>query len=232
MGHFVTLTQGRETESWSSQSKVGSILWKTIAKPWQMASWTAELTSGFVILRNAPFVLSLLLNDYVRFMRPGHHILRVQNSRVSLVPKRAGQRAQPMELSSNAFELTILPTNATWQQTQLREAMELLKSRPGISVEGCEKLRTLGTKAAAAAMVDDYRDEQLATSCNINYGLMQSPERQFAIAQMREKLEDPAFPISPEFLSAMAELTVLSKGQIGGIGSTPSLATMFSITCQ
>ena len=175
-----------------------------------------------IVLSPKPYALpSVVLNDYVRFSRPGVYTVQVQDSRVTSITTRMGTPSERLTLASNRLELTILPADAKWQQDQLREAVApLTKLRQAIDsgarsyqsslVDRCITLRALGTNEAGAAMVDAIRDEALFSRCSFQAGIWEFPDRRFILEQMRALLKDPEVPISYTFFSTMATVSVLA----------------------
>jgi hypothetical protein len=81
--------------------------------PWTSyrTATTSEFMNGngpnsFGLLSSKPFQITLRLNDYVRFTKPGRYAIRVNSTRVS--PADAQRRSDPIIVTSNAIALDIV----------------------------------------------------------------------------------------------------------------------------
>ena len=182
--------------------------------------------SGFSakhVLGPEPFVLSLILNDYVRFSRPGRYVLKVQDSGVTSVTTGLGEVPEHLVLTSNPLELAILPADSEWQQNQLRETHDTLAQlqqaidsharsyRSSLS-ESCTSLRALGIPAAGTTMVGALRDEDLFSTCSFQVGILEFPDPKFILVRLRERFKDPTFPVTYTFFDTMAMISLLAEG--------------------
>lgn len=181
-----------------------------------------SVLSSSIPLSPKPFRLSVVLNDYVRFSRPGVYRVYVQDSRVRPIVN-ANNGLEHVSLTSNRLELKILAADALWQKDRLREAISSLaelrqavdshaRSYRSNLADSCVTLRTLGTKEAGAAMVQALRDERLFSTCSFQGGLWGVPDRRFILAQMRLLLKDPEVPISLTYYDTLATVSVLAGG--------------------
>ena len=158
-----------------------------------------------------PVVLDFYLNSYVRFSKPGHYALTVRSRRVSVARRSWNEPSQEIDVVSKPLSLTMLVADGEWQKQQLDSAREALKKRPGVNVNACQALASLGTAQAEAAMVDTLEDEYEAQGCGFSYQLFGVKNRKFVLDQMQQKLETPQASISPEFVAAMATLMTLEE---------------------
>jgi hypothetical protein len=56
------------------------------------------------VLGAEPYVLSLILNDYVRFSRPGHYVLQVEDTGVIRIATGLAAMPEHLALTSNRLE--------------------------------------------------------------------------------------------------------------------------------
>ena len=166
---------------------------------------------GIGRLGKEPVVLDLYLNDYVRFSKPGHYVLTLGDRRVSIARRSWNESSQVIELISKPLSLTILASNAEWQQQQLDSALEALKHRPGVNVNACRTLSSLGTAEAELAMVDSLEDGYETMGCGFSYVLLGVTHRRLVLDRMQQKLESPQASISPQFVETMAALKILDE---------------------
>lgn len=174
------------------------------------------------VLGLEPYVFSLILNDYVRFFRPGRYILQVQDSGVTPVAAQSGA-PQQLVLTSNRLELDILPADSEWQQNLLREALDALaqlqeaidshaRSHRSSLDESCVGLRALGVPAAGTAMVDSLRNEDLFSHCSFQAGILEFPDPKFILVRLRKRFNDPDFPVTYTFFNTMAMVSLMAEG--------------------
>jgi hypothetical protein len=175
------------------------------------------------VLGPEPYVLSLILNDYVRFSRPGRYVLQVQDSGVTSVTTQLGAMPERLALTSNRLELVIVPADSEWQQNQLRETLDTLaqlqevidthaRSYSASLSDSCISLRAIGTPAAGATMVDALRNEDLFSRCSFQVGLLEFPDPKFILARLRERFNDPDTPVTYAFFNTMAMISLLAEG--------------------
>jgi len=164
---------------------------------------------GIGPLGNDPVVLDLYLGDYVRFSKPGQYLLTLQDRRVSVARRSWNEPSQVIELISKPLGLTILAADAEWQKHQLDSVLEALKKRPGVNVDACRSLASLGTAEAEAAMVDALEDGYETMGCGFSHSLLGVPHRRLVLDRMQQKLESPQASVSPQLVETMATLTVL-----------------------
>ena len=163
------------------------------------------------VLGQEPVSASLVLNEHLRFNRPGRYRLFVVSNRVEPVDQYAG-----LSVASNVIDLEILPADASWQQRLTAEAVAALRN-DGDTTEleaACRVLRFVGTAEAVIAILDHY-PLRAARSCQheFSFGLIGAPPslRDYAAREMMLRLRDPHYPIRPRFLRDLAFLTYLTQ---------------------
>ena len=108
--------------------------------------------SGWHPLDGTPFVFGVLLNEWVRFTKPGEYRLVVESSRLA----RYSREPAPT-LSSSPVALHIETPTPEWASAEVARAVAALEGRgPGTAREGVAILRHLGTRDAALALVRLY----------------------------------------------------------------------------
>jgi hypothetical protein len=184
------------------------------------------------VLRQEPYVLSLILNDYVRFFRPGRYALQIQDSGVISVTTQPGAMSEHLALTSNRLEIVILPADSEWQRNQLRESLDSLaqleeaidshaRSYKSGLADSCVSLRAMGIPASGTAMVNALRNEGLFSTCSFQVGILEFPDQRFILDRLRERLKDPDFPVTPTFFNTMAMISLEAEGhsnQLFGLG--------------
>jgi hypothetical protein len=148
------------------------------------------------LLKSNPVELTIDLNQYIRFDQPGIYRVKVISHRVSGVNGSA--------LQSNAIELNIVLTTPDWQDAELKAIHAKLD-------EGSiDALRYLATPGAIAEMTGNLREGYGFPASECSMGLMGLADsmRDFAIASMNRRIDEPGFPISTLFFNTMALLHV------------------------
>ena len=170
-----------------------------------------NLTVPPEVLGQEPVSASLVLNEHLRFNRPGRYRLFVVSNRVEPVDQYAG-----LSVASNVIDLEILPADASWQQRLTAEAVAALRN-DGDTTEleaACRVLRFVGTAEAVIAILDHY-PLRAARSCQheFSFGLIGAPPSlmDYAAREMMLRLRDPHYPIRPRFLRDLAFLTYLTQ---------------------
>jgi hypothetical protein len=166
---------------------------------------------GIASLGKDPILLDLYLNDYVRFSKPGQYILTLRDRRVSVGRRSGNEPHQGIELFSKPLSLTILASDAEWQKQQLDSALDALKQRPGVNINACRTLTSLGTPSAEVATVDALEDGYETMGCGYSYSLLGVSHRRLVLDHMKQRLEDPLASISPVFVETMATLMTLEE---------------------
>jgi len=167
---------------------------------------------GIGRLGHEPVVFDLWLNEYVRFSKPGHYVLTLRDRRVSVATRSWNEPARVMELISKPLGLTVLAADPHWQRQQLDSALEALKKRPGVNVDACQTLASLGTAEAEAAMADTLEDENATSVCSFSHSLFGARNRRLILDRMQQKLESPQASINPQLVETMATLMALEEG--------------------
>jgi len=174
------------------------------------------------VLGLEPYVLSLILNDYVRFSRPGRYVLQVEDTAVIPISRRLGV-PEHLAVTSNRLELVILPDDSGWQQNKLRETLETLaqlqevidshaRSYSASLNDSCVRLRAMGISAAGTIMVDSLRHEDLFSYCSFQTGILEFPDPRFILVRLRKRFNDPDFPVTYTFFNTMAMISLLAEG--------------------
>lgn len=166
----------------------------------------------FKFLSSVPIEVSLNLNEWVTFEKPGNYELKVVSRRVDDTRAGGDPYANIVDLESNTIDLRIVPASPAWQRAQLAKIIAALNegrrsenyTRGESYWKALTALRYLGSEAAARELARRLRGENNNTDFNCMAGLIGSPKRAAGTEEMNNLLDDPAFPVSPMFLEAMA----------------------------
>jgi hypothetical protein len=175
--------------------------------------------TNFRFLSEEPTVISLDLNEWVRFDRPGKYRLRILSHRVGEVSGEESYAETAVELLSNELQLTIVPANKTWQEETFKKAVATLNGNgtPAANVNtaagreqdvntALKTLRYLGTEEATKELVRQMGKEDGHAEFECMFGLVGSPFHGVAISEMQRLLSDSDFPVSSSFVHALAIL--------------------------
>jgi len=150
--------------------------------------------------------IDLNLNEWVRFDRPGHYSLSVSSDRV-IMDKKEKSFGRKVELTSNVVELEIVPADEKWASEQVAiAATELRSTNREVAMRGARTMRFLGTKNAAALMVEQYNRVDDGRDGEFEFGLLGSAHREFIAGEMRNELERADHPIDSSFVHLLAAL--------------------------
>ena len=167
------------------------------------------------LLTEAPVTLTLDLNEWARFDRPGTYRLYVTSHRVAGLgssPPVGFLAGVPAPVSSNVVELTIEDADAQWSGQVLADAIRAIDAgSPGDARTACRTLRFLGSPAAAREMARRYENDR-PCSGELMLGLVGSPERQAVIRAMSARLVAPGQEVDSWFLENLALLAADPAG--------------------
>lgn len=168
-----------------------------------------------------PTTLNVNLNEWARFDEPGTYTVSIVSHRVTLTGHGPlGRRPDPISLRSNSLQLHIVAATAEWQRTTLKNALHVLDlphetngETPPERRTAIEDLRYLASSEAIPVLAANLRDDRPDIEEDAVRGLIGLPrfKRDAAIAAMNHLIDDPAFPVSADFLKAMPSLELESE---------------------
>ncbi|MBI5283136.1 MAG: hypothetical protein HY858_15740 [Candidatus Solibacter usitatus] len=147
-----------------------------------------------------PVVVPLELTERRRFDRPGLYRLAYLTRRT--VDKKT---AENLDVPTNEVELRILPVTPEWQAAELASILSEMETSKTIA---SHRLRLLGSEAAAREMARRLRGEDHLTGNELRRGLASTPHPAAAREEMERLLADPDFPVTTDFVLALAFLSV------------------------
>ena len=171
-----------------------------------------------------PLKLRALLNDRIRFTRPGDYRLVVTSSRLG----RYSRQPAPA-LASDPISLHLEPANPEWAAAEAARAAAAIESRGSDAVrEGLAVLRHLGTREAALALVRHHGAGGAELRFDVFTGLVASPHRTDIVQAMEARLDagesiSPSFVHDLSFLRSLLDLPVRSTTPIERFHSLKTL---------
>lgn len=160
-------------------------------------------------LDGTPFRRQVVLNEWVRFRRPGVFRLLVTSERL----QRKGVPAEV--LTSNALVLRIVAPPIGWAESERVRALRLMDAgTPDGVQEGLAILRHLGSRDAALALVARHGAGGDERAFDVLTGLVASPWRADIIKTMEARLDSGA-ALPPAFINDLAFLRGLVDLPVG-----------------
>ncbi len=182
------------------------------------------LSGGPVVLSEQPFAFERVLNEWVRFRRPGTYRVYAISRRVSQVdvPGKTDSdlplpaRGAAVELVSNILTLEIRPAPPAWVARQIDAAKKILDAPAPAADQGPKQwlgairvLRFLVSPDAAAELVRRLTAGRDVDSYSAYLGVLGSPYRGRLLGLMERRLTAPDQPVWERYLDTLAQLSEL-----------------------
>jgi hypothetical protein len=197
------------------------------------------LHAGPTVLSETPFVSEKILNEWVRFRKPGIFHVHVVSRRV----ERAGAHGSHMEVASNVLTLEIRPAPAEWVKQQIESAVKVLdaplEANSGTAGKEIAALPPrahmfmapldggAARKRLLAGRTLRFRDSPEAAiqlllhlppgisldSYSLHLGVLGSHYRAQLLQLMEKRLVAPDQPVWPMFLDTLVRLRQLITGE-------------------
>jgi hypothetical protein len=175
--------------------------------------WAGSMigTEGF--LSGEPHVQHLELNEWFRFLTPGHFSLEATSTAVSRVKgANEGAGQEPLTLESNTLEFDVLPADPSWEAAELADIERGLN--PSVETQeryaALHRLAILDTPASVTKVVELYLEAGPGgdPSGNLYKGLNNSARLDLIIELLERSLSNPTQ--NPHAIGAdmLAELQV------------------------
>lgn len=162
------------------------------------------------VLGQDPVAVSMVLNEHVRFERPGRFRLFVVSGRLHSVGEFS-----PLPVTSNVVDVDIVPADPAWEQRRIAESTRALRDGgDGAAVDAaCRFLRFLGTTAAVDAILDHYPVVSRSCRYAFSLGLRGAPPafRAHIAREMTLRLTLPDYPVRSSYLGALAFLNWMAR---------------------
>jgi hypothetical protein len=182
------------------------------------------LSGGPCVLSDKPFSFERLLNEWVRFRKPGKYRIAILSRRVMEVdPTRSEYYLQThpgegtrLELVSNILTLNIVPAPAAWVKQQIVEAVGILDApsdprqdaRPRLLRAG-STLRFLDSPEAALELARHLSSGDDVDSWSLHMGVLGSPYRKQLLPVLEARLIAPDQPVWDRYLDTLTRLSAL-----------------------
>ncbi len=173
------------------------------------------LSGGDIPLSSKPFSFEKLLNEWVRFRKPGKYRIAILSRRVAQV---SGDR---LELVSNILTLRIVPAPAAWVKQQIGDAVRILDDPDDPSEATRERrlragrtLRFLESPEAAIQLERHLGSGDDIDSWSLHMGVLASPYRKQLLPVLEARLVAPDQSVWDRYLDTLARLSQLVAGAL------------------
>jgi hypothetical protein len=180
------------------------------------------MSGGPIPLSSKPLSFDMLLNEWVRFRKPGTYRIAILSRRVAQI---SGDR---VELVSNILTLRIVPAPAAWVKQQIGDAVRILDYPADPSQAAQERrllagrtLRFLESPEAAIELVRHLGSGDDIDSWSLLMGVLGSPYRKRLLPVMEARLVEPDQPVWDRYIDTLARLSLLVASG-GPTGASPT----------
>ncbi|MES2390397.1 MAG: hypothetical protein V4555_02065 [Acidobacteriota bacterium] len=161
-----------------------------------------------------PFHITRDLNEWVRFDQPGDYTITALSSRVSTKPHPTWSDDGNLTLRSHPLMLHIIAATPEWQQSTLTRIQQALSAphQPGRigDPDALNDLRYLASPASIPLLASYIREDSDISNAwwTASFGLYGLPPslHDNALTALNQLLDNPDFPITNAFLSALTDL--------------------------
>jgi hypothetical protein len=152
------------------------------------------------VLRYPPATITIPLNHFVSFRKPGHYKLSVETSRLEKHPS----------LRSNRIEIDIVTPEASWVEARFAEAQkDIYSEHYTASYRALEALRALETAEAARELARFRLATRYPTP---NAALRSSPYKREALSVFDDAISEPDGIVGLDQLTLAVELAAAERG--------------------
>lgn len=189
--------------------------------------------SSFQKLSTTPTRVELMLNDTLRFDRPGKYSVEVTTRRVSPMSK-VNEFIPTVVLSTNAVTFEVLPMSETDESKEVKRLSELLDTAHGWEAEEkiTQELSFLTGDASAREKVRRFLNGEGRSgnyAQHIHFGLFIARNRALVLQLLETTMRDPGTAVTSSLLSAITTLRMLHDAN-GANVMAPATAGMLSPT--
>jgi hypothetical protein len=182
------------------------------ALPW---GFGGSFMSAQGALAEKPIIRHADLNEWLRFTRPGHYLLRAVSPRVFPVGEAdplLGPAAGNHPVQSNEIELTIVDADNAWSASQLADITAILDSdeKEEVKLQAARRLGYLDTPEAVAEMARRYSQSVTGSQSDWEWfkAISQSCHADAAIPIFRARLVDTHAAHPESIIQLLARLVI------------------------
>lgn len=141
-----------------------------------------------ILIYGSPAMVSLTLNDWVAFRKPGHYRITVETDRAV-----SGWPFMRVSLRSNSMEIDEVEPEPGWAEAQVESAAQDLAATTNLfsEISDTRVLRFLRTIEAARALVQFHLYGPPAVQYEVVLGLRESPFQEEIIKELEAAIAAP-----------------------------------------
>ncbi len=195
------------------------------------------LSGGPIVLSAKPCTFEKLLNEWIRFRKPGKYRIAIVSHRVVQIadPAKAEQISVPgarVDLVSNILKLDIIPAPADWMKQQIAASVKILDAPVDPNEEARERrlvagqtLRFLDSPEAAIELAKRLGSGDDVDSWSLHMGVLGSPYRKQLLPVIEARLIATDEPVWDRYLDTLSHLSelVASGGPMDSFPKNPAL---------
>ena len=194
------------------------------------------LSGGPIVLSAKQCTFEKLLNEWIRFRKPGKYRVAIASHRVVQIadPAKAEQISvlgAQVELVSNILTLDIIPAPTDWMKQQIAAAVKILDAPVDPNGEARERrlkagqtLRFLDSPEAAIELAKRLGSGDDLDSWSLHMGVLGSPYRKQLLPVIEARLIAPDQPVWDRYLDTLSHLSelVASGGPVDSFPKNPA----------
>lgn len=191
--------------------------------------WLDEMYGGWRYVRDyfsydklstAPTRVELVLNDSVRFDRPGTYTAKVTTRRVARAAPQPDARSQ-LTLTTNEVTFDVRPMSEEEEAKEVGRLSDLLDAARGWQAEEklTEELSYLTGDASAREKVRRFLNSEGRSgnySQHVTFGLFIARDRALVLRLLEAAMRDPKTPVTHSLLNNVCELRMLLEERAAG----------------
>jgi len=192
--------------------------------------WLHEYSSGGyrdyfsrVTLATAPIPVEILLNDSIRFDRPGHYSVTVTTHRVSHVAPPTESKPA-LTLATNEVGIDIETMSDAEEEKEVKRISDLIEAARGWQAEekAGSQLSFLTGDVSSREKVRRFLSDTSKSSnyqAQIYYGLFIARNRGLVLQLLETAMNNPDYPVTFSFLGTVTKLRLLRER--AGVAAKP-----------
>jgi hypothetical protein len=185
--------------------------------------WLDEYLSGYRSGRDVfgprpisstPLRVEFMLNDTLRFDRPGKYSVLVTTRRASRTSRSSEFGGGPIVLTTNTINFDVQPMSETEEQKEVNRLSELLAAARGREAEInlAQELAFLTGEASTREKVKRFVDPKENSGnymSHIHYGLFIGRNRALVLQLLETAMRDPNSPVTSSLLFVVSRMRML-----------------------
>jgi hypothetical protein len=186
--------------------------------------WLDEYMEGRQYMRDvislaklsaSPTRVELILNDSLRFDRPGKYSVKVKTRRVSQVSSSQGYNP-PLALTTNEVNFEVQPMSVADEEPEVKRLSDLLDTERGWQAEEriTQELSFLTGDASSREKVRRFLNSEGRSGNygqHITFGLFIARNRALVLQLLESAMRDPKIPVTSQLLIIAGKLRLMQE---------------------